>query len=139
MLSGKQRIRRALRLVLVESLPGKVLMDINGLTSLDRQLMRLRRSRLIDDIVLATTTSSNDDVLATWAEGADLACYRGSEEDVLARVVGAHQMMDSDVIVEITGDCPLLDPDVIDLGIEFFNLIAAMLNELPCFVLSARY
>lgn len=122
MLSGKKKVIASIEARMGSSrLPGKVLMDINGQTALDRLLMRLRRCRFLDDIVLATTTSPNDDVLASWAEDVDLACFRGSEEDVLARVVGAHQMMGSDIIVEVTGDCPLLDPNIIDLGIEFFE------------------
>lgn len=101
-------------------LPGKVLMDIEGHPALQRLLTRLQSCRCLDDIVLATSTASADDVLAEWAKSQGLACHRGSEGDVLQRVVEAHQMMNSDIIVEVTGDCPLLDPEIIDLGIETF-------------------
>jgi len=101
-------------------LPGKVLADICGRPALGRLVDRLRKCRMIDDIVLATSTSPIDDVLEDWARSESLAVYRGSEDDVLGRVVGAHRLMGSDVIVEITGDCPLLDPHIIDLGVETF-------------------
>lgn len=101
-------------------LPGKVLMDIGGLTALDRLIHRLRACRRLDDIVLATSTGAGDDVLAQWATSAGVAVHRGSEDDVLQRVVDAQRAMNSDVVVEVTGDCPLLDPEVIDLGIETF-------------------
>lgn len=101
-------------------LPGKVLMDIEGEPVLTRLLQRLQRTQAIDDIVLATSTSKADDTLVEWAKTHQVAVFRGSEEDVLSRVVGAHEMMRSDVIVEITGDCPLLDPDTIDLSIATF-------------------
>jgi len=101
-------------------LPGKVLADIGGVPALTRLIRRLRQCRALDEIVLATTTSPKDDELVHWAQSNNVPVFRGSEEDVLARVVGAHQMMGSDIVVEVTGDCPLLDPTVIDLGIETY-------------------
>lgn len=101
-------------------LPGKVLVDVCGRPALGRLVDRLRECKMVDELVLATTVSPMDDVLASWGKLEGLAVYRGSEEDVLERVVGAHRMMRSEVVVEITGDCPLLDPCVIDLGVETF-------------------
>jgi spore coat polysaccharide biosynthesis protein SpsF len=101
-------------------LPAKVLADICGRPALGRLVDRLRECRMIDDIVLATSISPRDHPLEAWGKSEGLAVYRGSEDDVLERVVGAHRFMGSDVVVEVTGDCPLLDPDVIDLGVETF-------------------
>src|SRR2546422_5615394 len=101
-------------------LPGKVLADIGGTPAIARLMTRLRRARLVDGIVLATTTHASDDPLVAWATASGVDLFRGSEDDVLLRVVEAHRMMRSDVIVEVTGDCPLLDPEVIDLGVETF-------------------
>ncbi len=101
-------------------LPGKVLTDIGGVPALTRLIRRLRQCQALDDVVLATTTSPKDDELVSWAQTNNVPVFRGSEEDVLARVVGAHQMMGSDLVVEVTGDCPLLDSTVIDLGIETY-------------------
>ncbi len=103
-------------------LPGKVLADICGVPALTRLVRRLRRAHTLDDIVLATSTDRSDDTLAAWADAEDVRVHRGSEDDVLARVVGAHEMMRSDVIVEICGDCPLIDPEVIDMAVETFRL-----------------
>lgn len=101
-------------------LPGKVLADIYGRPALGRLLDRLRQCQTIDDIVLATSVSPADEALEVWARGEGLAVHRGSEDDVLARVVGAHREVGSDLVVEITGDCPLLDPEVVDLGVDTF-------------------
>ena len=49
-----------------------------------------------------------------------MAVYRGSEDDVLQRVVDAHAALKSDIVVEVTGDCPLLCPEVIDMGVATF-------------------
>ena len=101
-------------------LPGKVLSDIEGRPAVLRLLDRLRRASTLDAIVLATTRQPADDALAEAVKVAGFDCYRGSEDDVLNRVVEAHRMMGSDVIVEVTGDCPLIDPVVIDLGVNTY-------------------
>ena len=98
-------------------LPGKSLMDICGEPAMTRLLRRLRLCATLDDIVLATTVAVADDELEKWADFHGVPCYRGSEEDVLGRVVGAQRKLSSDVIVEINGDTILLDPDIIDLGV----------------------
>ena len=101
-------------------LPGKVLMDVAGAPALTRLLRRLRRAKRLDGVVLATTENPADDALVEWATRENVACFRGSEEDVLARVVGAQRMMGAEVVVEVCGDMPLLDPAVIDMGVEAF-------------------
>lgn len=101
-------------------LPGKVLADIAGQPALTRLLGRLRRCQMLDGIILATSVAPADDVLEAWAQSQDLAVHRGSEEDVLNRVVEAQRIMQSDIVVEITGDCILLDPELIDMGVTTF-------------------
>ena len=100
--------------------PGKVLVDICGQPALTRLLRRLRRCKMLDSIILATSITPADDALEQWAISEEVACYRGSEEDVLLRVVEAQRKMKSEVVVEVTGDTILLDPDIIDLGIITF-------------------
>ncbi|MEQ9362119.1 MAG: spore coat biosynthesis protein F, partial [Rhodospirillales bacterium] len=68
-------------------LPGKVLMDVAGEPALERLVRRLEQARTLDAIVLATTVNPADDPIAAWAEERRLPCYRGSEEDVLDRVI----------------------------------------------------
>lgn len=101
-------------------LPGKVLAEVNGKPALSRLLYRLKLCERLDGIILATTTNRNDDVLASWAASENLKCHRGSEDDVLLRVLEAQHRMQSDVVVEICGDMTLLDPELVDLGIRTF-------------------
>jgi len=101
-------------------LPGKVLMDVAGEPALERLVRRLERAERLDAVVLATTVNPADDVLEAWAKARGLPVYRGSEDDVLDRVVQAQCMMKSDVIVEICGDAPLLDPAVVDLAVATY-------------------
>ena len=101
--------------------PGKVLSDVCGQPALTRLLTRLRRCEKLDGIILATSTLVRDDLLEDWADSQSVAVHRGSEDDVLLRVVEAQQKMDSEVVVEITGDTILLDPEIIDMGVTTFQ------------------
>jgi len=101
-------------------LPGKVLADVNGMPALARLFNRLALCREIDDVVLATTVSNADDALADWAQRQGVPCWRGSEDDVLKRVVEAQQSRDSRIVVEVTGDCTLLDSGLIDMGVQTY-------------------
>jgi spore coat polysaccharide biosynthesis protein SpsF len=111
-------------------LPGKVLADVGGRPALLRLLERLKRASSLNGIIVATTVEKEDDDLVRVVEAAGFLCFRGSEEDVLARIVGAHRTMGTDLIVEITGDCILVDPDVVDLGVQTFleNDVDAVTN-----------
>lgn len=101
-------------------LPGKVLMPLVGKPVLSHLIERLQRSVHLDEICVATTTNAQDDAIEELARSLGVACFRGSESDVLGRVVAAARSVEADIIVEITGDCPATDPRLIDQGIETF-------------------
>jgi spore coat polysaccharide biosynthesis protein SpsF len=101
-------------------LPGKVLKTACGRPLLELMIERVKRMGHIDEIVIATTVNDADQPIVDLAERFGVGCYRGSEDDVLGRVLGAVQSVDGDVIVELTGDCPLIDPDVATQVIEFY-------------------
>ena len=101
-------------------LPGKVLAPINGKPALQIMIDRIKLSEYLDGLVVATSTNQLDDELFDWLKKKDIKVFRGSEDDVLERVIGAAEFMNADVIVELTGDSILSDPEIIDLGIETF-------------------
>jgi spore coat polysaccharide biosynthesis protein SpsF len=101
-------------------LPGKVLRRVLGKPMLELLIERLRRARRIDQIVVATTDNPADDLIEELARRLDVGCFRGSEEDVLDRVLRAARSVAAEVIVEITGDCPLIDPEVVDRLVEVY-------------------
>jgi spore coat polysaccharide biosynthesis protein SpsF len=103
-------------------LPGKVLLPVVGKPMLQLMIERLRRARTIDEIVVATTDQPADDPIIELCSSLSVAVFRGSENDVLARVLGAAQAFRADVIVETTGDCPLLDPAVVDMVVSDFRI-----------------
>ena len=101
-------------------LPGKVLLPILGMPALEMIVRRLSKSRYLDSICIATTTNSEDDAINALAHRLRTGVFRGSESDVLGRVLGAARASQADIIVEITGDCPFVDPELVDRGIEEF-------------------
>lgn len=101
-------------------LPGKVMMDLMGKPVLKRLLGRARRASKVDEIVVATSEHAKDDVIADFCKSTETACFRGSEEDVLERILGALIQHEADVAVELFGDCPLVDPAIIDQHVSFF-------------------
>lgn len=102
-------------------LPGKVLLPAAGVPMLKHLVTRLQAVPSIDAIVLATTVNETDDILEDFAMREGIACYRGSEEDVMLRVIDAAESIKADVIVEITGDCPIIDPQIIEQTIRMFK------------------
>ena len=101
--------------------PGKVLADLMGAPMVLRQLERVARAVLIDQIVLATSSDPTDDVLAEIAAQNGIAVVRGDLNDVLQRFIQVIDIYSPDVVVRLTADCPLASPQVIDKVIEHFQ------------------
>src|SRR4051794_2892975 len=99
-------------------LPGKVMMELAGRPLLERELERLQRCDRIDELVVATTTNRDDDVLVDLARRLGVRWYRGSETDVLGRYAGAAREAAAALVVRLTSDCPLIDPAETDLVVE---------------------
>lgn len=95
-------------------LPGKVMLECQGKPMLAHMIERLKRSEELDGVVVATTTNPADDVLERLAKDLGVGCFRGSEDDVLDRVLRAAQAFDVDIIVETPGDCPCIDWTILD-------------------------
>lgn len=124
MLESNKKIVASIEARMTSSrLPGKVLLEaIDNISMLEFMIQRVKKSSYIDEIIVATTVNKEDDLIIDLCEKLKIKYYRGSEEDVLSRVLEAHNYVDSDIIVELTGDCPLIDPEIIDkVIIEYLN------------------
>jgi spore coat polysaccharide biosynthesis protein SpsF (cytidylyltransferase family) len=99
-------------------LPGKVLMNINGKPMIEYVLNQVKESKLINEIVVATTTKPDDKAIYDKVRELGYGAFQGDEDDVLERYYMAAREFNADVIVRITSDCPLIDPEVIDLVIQ---------------------
>lgn len=100
-------------------LPGKVLKSILGKPMLAIQIERIKRSQLIDKLVIATSNQSTDDAIASLANKIKVNCFRGSLNDVLDRFYQIAFKLNPSHIVRLTGDCPLIDPKLIDQIIKY--------------------
>lgn len=100
-------------------LPGKVLMEINQTPLLKIHLDRLKKSKNIDKIIVATTNSAEDNVIEKLVTEWGYEVYRGSENDVLDRFYQAVKGIKPTWVVRVTSDCPLIDPLLVDKVIEF--------------------
>lgn len=102
-------------------LPGKMMKPIGGRPSMQVLIERLQQVSGLHRIVVATTVNPDDDPLNELCDELDVGCFRGSEEDVLGRVLGAARASDADVIVEITGDSTFIDPALTQELIEAYQ------------------
>lgn len=102
-------------------LPGKTMKSLLGKPMIERILDRLALSKLTDIIVVATTDNKKDDVLVDFLKQKKINFYRGSENDVLQRVVRAAEQFSIENIIELHGDNPFLDPKIVDSCIKEFN------------------
>src|SRR5512136_108928 len=82
-------------------LPGKVLLDIAGQPMLAHVVERTRRAKMIDAVVIATTTEPSDDPIAALCAERGYPCYRGSLHDVLDRYYQAARSFKAQIIVRI--------------------------------------
>jgi len=100
-------------------LPGKVLKEINGKSLLQIHLDRLKKCKSVAEIILATTTNSEDQIIFEKAIEWGFSASKGSESDVLDRFYQAVKDKNADWIVRVTSDCPLIDPVLVDNVIDF--------------------
>jgi len=101
-------------------LPDKVLLPLQGEHLFLRQLERMRASNLAGSIVIATTISHSDDLIADICAEKKIPCFRGHPSDLLDRHYQAAKLNHADIVIKIPSDCPMIDPAVIDKVIGFF-------------------
>lgn len=101
-------------------LPGKVLADIDGEPMLSRVVVRARRSKHLDRLIVATSVEPEDDPITELCAELGFEYSRGSAMDVLDRCFQAAREFEAQTVVRLTADCPLIDPGVIDQTIEAF-------------------
>jgi len=125
-------------------LPGKVLLPLAEKPALEHIVERLSYCRMVDQVVVATTTEVNDDPVAELCIKNNIKYFRGSPEDVLDRYYQSSKIFNADPIVRITADCPAIDPVVVDAVIsgylagdyDLYGLSGEFPDGLDCTVFS---
>jgi spore coat polysaccharide biosynthesis protein SpsF len=114
-------------------LPDKVFLELEGKPLLEHVVLRLKASRLLDEIIIATTVSANDDFIELWANNNNIKFFRGSEENVLERYYQAAKKFNINIIVRITADDPFKDFRLIDEAVNLMieNNLDFVCNNSP--------
>jgi len=122
--SPKGRSHKAKTVAIIQArmgsfrLPGKVMMTLGNRPILTYLIDRISKARNIDDILVATTTHERDNVIIEECTSRGIPTFRGSEDDVLGRYVGAAAASNAGIIVRVTADNPFTDPDSIDRVVD---------------------
>lgn len=114
-------------------LPNKVLKEVNGVSLLKFQVERARKSKMIDNVIVATTSEDRDVELVNYCKSHEIPVFIGSENDVLSRYYECAKEYGANIVVRLTADCPLIDPEIIDQVINLFlkNKVDFAANTVP--------
>jgi len=96
-------------------------MPLAGRPVMAHMIERHRRSRYTDEVVVATTVNATDDPVVALCKEMNCAYYRGSEDDVLGRIVEAGTEHNADILVQGMADSPLIDWRIIDRLVEMLE------------------
>ena len=94
-------------------------LNICGKPILYHLITRLKKSKLLDEIVICTTSNREDDKIINFAKKNKIKFFRGSELNVLGRILGASKKFGNfDHLVRVTGDDILIDHNYLDIAIR---------------------
>jgi spore coat polysaccharide biosynthesis protein SpsF len=99
--------------------PNKLLKKINGKTLIELYIERVKHSKLLDDVVFATSTNEEDSIFIDMLK--NVSIFRGSENDLLDRYYQCSKKYEADIIVRLTSDDAFVDPDVIDRAVSILK------------------
>lgn len=101
-------------------LPQKVLLPLGSVTVLGLHLKRAGKSKLINEIIVATTNEIGVEKIIAEAKSHNCSVFQGSLDDVLDRFYQSVAKDKPEYVVRLTSDCPLIDPELIDDTIKKF-------------------
>ena len=102
-------------------LPGKVMKKLGKYYLLEILIKRLKKSKLLDDIVVATTKNVKDNKIVNFLIKNKINFYRGEENNVNLRLIKTAEKFQADIIVQLTADNPFVDPSIVDYMINFYK------------------
>jgi spore coat polysaccharide biosynthesis protein SpsF len=94
--------------------PGKMLAKLGDRDLLSWVLSRVCDAKQIDQVVLATSDSHDDDQLANAAANFNALVVRGSQNDVLDRFAQSAKISQADFVVRVCADNPFVAAEEID-------------------------
>ena len=102
-------------------LPGKAMLNVeNDKTVLYFVIKQLQNCKLVDKIIVATTTLEDDKQIADFSKHLGVDSFRGSSDNVLDRYYQCAKEYSVSTIVRIPSDKPLIDPEIVDNVVSMF-------------------
>ena len=95
-------------------LPAKHLREINGNPVIENLVNRLKKSKKIRKIVVCTTELPSDDNLVNFLKEKNIEYFRGSDKDILKRLLDAAKYYNTDIIIDVSGDKIYTDVNYVD-------------------------
>ena len=99
--------------------PSKILNTINGESLLEIHLKRILKSKLISQLIVATTKEEGVDKIINIATKCNVNYFQGNLNNVLDRFYQSVKNKKANYIVRLTSDCPLIDAELIDKVIRY--------------------
>ena len=101
-------------------LPGKALIDLSGKPVLEHVINRLQKVEKAEEVVVTTTDTWRDDPIVELCERIGVSYFRGSEDNIVQRCIGAAEAFDLDIFVRLGADEPFADWQIIGEMLELF-------------------
>jgi len=118
-------------------LPNKALEDLSGISAIERMIKRVKLSKKISKLYIATGVSEQNSILVNKIKKIKgVHIYRGDDNNVLERFYKIAILERADIIVRLTGDCPLIDPNIID---KVINLIISDNSDYSANIINRTY
>ena len=95
-------------------LPMKLVKPLSGVPMIVHMLNRLKLAKIPEEIIICTSSVSQDDPLELIAKEQGVGCYRGEPDDVLLRLTNAAEKYNIETVINCTADNPFVDPIYID-------------------------
>ncbi|MCS6979566.1 MAG: glycosyltransferase family protein [Flavobacteriales bacterium] len=102
-------------------LPGKVLKEVAGRPILSWMLERLKNLHSIQTLAVITTEKPEDDGIERLCYKEGVACFRGSENDLLDRHFQAGLHFKAEAVIKVPSDCPLMDPAIVEKAVAIYR------------------
>jgi len=100
--------------------PNKILHKLLGKPIIKHVIDRVKESKHIKKIIIATSKNKSDDKLASYLPKIECECHRGSLNNVALRMYETAKKNKAKYFMRISGDSPLIDPMIIDYAIKAF-------------------
>ena len=96
----------------------KAILPIQGLASIERCILNAKKIKSADEIILATSTLEEDQVLKKYALKHKIHFFAGDPEDVILRYLGAANKYKLDIAIRVTGDCPIVSYEMAEFLLQ---------------------